>query len=286
MNPLTMLKDDHRTVEMLFQQFEAIAEKKGKGAAKTKKRLVDKIIRELSIHAAIEEQILYPQSRALVSEAEDKVLEALEEHHIVKWTLSEIAKMEPEHERFDAKVKVLIESVRHHVKEEEGDLFKKLRQLPKEELERMGDELAQAKKSAPVRPHPRMPDTPPGNLFANVIGRIERARTGDKVAARMGRMPAAGAKGASRAKGGAKAGGATRSTGARGRGGAEATEQGGARSAGRRSAPGGKAGRTSGRAASAGGASGGAKRGSARGTKSSSRSGGRKSTGGTRSKST
>ena len=80
-----------------------------------KRSVVDKIIEELSIHAAIEEQLFYPVTRATVPDTEDIALESLEEHHIVKWVLSELDGMDPEDERFDAKVTVLIENVRHHV---------------------------------------------------------------------------------------------------------------------------------------------------------------------------
>jgi hypothetical protein len=99
--------------------------------------------------------------------AADAVLESLEEHHLVKWTLSELEKMDPSDERYDAKVKVMMESVEHHVEEEEGELFPAVRKLLGEELlEELGERMAKAKKLAPTRPHPRAPDSPPGNLVA------------------------------------------------------------------------------------------------------------------------
>lgn len=163
MNALTLLKADHKTAKTLFDQFEKL----GENAKSEKKKVVERIIKELSIHAAIEEQLLYPAARKAVPDTEDNVLEALEEHHIVKWTLSELDKMSPEDERFDAKVSVLIESVRHHIKEEEGELFPKLQSaLDRKELEALGASLEAAKKAAPTHPHPRAPDTPPGNLIA------------------------------------------------------------------------------------------------------------------------
>ncbi|CAN5621377.1 hemerythrin domain-containing protein [soil metagenome] len=117
---ITLLKDDHKTVERLFKRFE----KAGDRAFKTKGDLVEEIIRELSIQAEIEEQIFYPAVRAAeVPGAKDDVLERLEEHLVVKRLLADLEKMDPEHERFDAKVTVLIENVRHHVEEEEDELF-------------------------------------------------------------------------------------------------------------------------------------------------------------------
>jgi hypothetical protein len=98
------------------------------------------------------------------------VLEALEEHHLVKLTLAELETMDPSHERYGAKVAVLIENVRHHVKEEEGDLFPTVRKaLDPSKLHEIGAELIAAKRTAPTRPHPEAPDTPPGNLVAQVL---------------------------------------------------------------------------------------------------------------------
>ncbi len=123
MDAITLLKNDHRAVERLFKRFEAA----GEGAVVEKREIVDRIIEALSVHAAIEEQVFYPVARATVPGTEDIALESLEEHHIVKWTLSELDGMSPDDERFDAKVTVLIESVRHHVGEEEGEFFPKVR---------------------------------------------------------------------------------------------------------------------------------------------------------------
>jgi len=160
---ITLLKDDHKTVEGLFRKFE----KAGQRAHKTKRRLADEIIRELSVHASIEELLFYPATRAYVESAEDEVLEALEEHHIVKWTLSELEKMDPEDERFDAKLTVLMESVRHHVKEEEQEMFPKVRRAMKAaDLKDLGRQMEAAREAAPTRPHPRAPDEPPGNILA------------------------------------------------------------------------------------------------------------------------
>jgi hemerythrin superfamily protein len=79
MDAITLLKADHKTVEGLFKKFE----KAGDNAFKTKRDLVDKIIEELSVHAAIEEAVFYPAVREADEEIEDDVLESLEEHHIV-----------------------------------------------------------------------------------------------------------------------------------------------------------------------------------------------------------
>jgi hemerythrin-like domain-containing protein len=169
MDAITLLRDDHKTIEQLFKRFE----KAGDRAYTTKRQIVDRIIEELAIHAAIEEQIFYPVARATVPDTEEITLESLEEHHVVKWLLSEIEDLDPEAERFDAKVKVLIDSVRHHVEEEEGEFFPKVRnELGRKALADLGDRLADAKKTAPTHPHPRSPDTPPGNVVVGAVAGV------------------------------------------------------------------------------------------------------------------
>ncbi len=169
-----VLKADHRTVEELFARFE----KTGPRAYKTRRSLVDRMIAELSVHAAIEEAVLYPAARSEVPVTESEVLESLEEHHIVKWELGELEGMDPEDERFSAKVAVLMENVRHHVKEEESTLFPALRRhLARARLVELGDELVQRKPLAPTRPHPRGPDSPPQALAVDAVaGALDKAR--------------------------------------------------------------------------------------------------------------
>jgi hemerythrin superfamily protein len=171
---ISLLKADHKSVEELFTRFEAA----GPRALKTKRSLVDRMIAELSVHAAIEETVLYPAARSEVPDAESEVLEALEEHHVVKWELSELEGMAPDDERFTAKVTVLTETVRHHVKEEESTLFPALRKhLTRARLVELGEELAQRKSLAPTRPHPRGPDTPPQAVAVDAVaGALDKAR--------------------------------------------------------------------------------------------------------------
>jgi hemerythrin superfamily protein len=173
---IVLLKNDHKTVEKLFKQFE----KAGDDAHKTKRDIVDKIIEELSIHAAIEEQHFYPTIREKAPDIADDVLEG----HVVKWTLSELKDMSPQAERFQAKVTVLIEMVRHHVEEEEGEMFPKVREaMGRKDLQELGETMEKAKAISPKQPHPKAPDTPPGNLVA---GPAAAAADGVKSAAKRG----------------------------------------------------------------------------------------------------
>jgi hemerythrin-like domain-containing protein len=172
---IAVLKADHRTVEELFKRFE----RAGDGAARSKRKLVDQVIEELSRHAEIEELIFYPAVRREVGGAESDVLEAIEEHHVVKVLLRELEDLDATHERFDAKVTVLIENVRHHVKEEEQELFPEVRgAIGRSELLELGAALLDAKPRVPTRPHPWAPDEPPGNmLVGGAVAALDKART-------------------------------------------------------------------------------------------------------------
>lgn len=168
---IVLLKDDHKAVEKLFKQFEKLV--KDEAAPSRKRAVVDSMIEELARHAAIEEQHFYPTVRDRCEELDDTVLEGLEEHHIVKWTLSELVDMPADHERFDAKVSVLMESVRHHVEEEESEMFPLVREaMGRKALRELGDVLVAAKPVAPTKPHPKAPDEPPGNLLAGPAAKV------------------------------------------------------------------------------------------------------------------
>lgn len=149
MDAITLLKNDHKTVEALFKRFE----KAGDRAVKTKRKLVDQIIAELTTHAYIEETVFYPAARKAVPDTASHVLESIEEHHVVVWLLSELAGMDPADERFTAKVTVLIENVRHHVEEEEQDWFPGVRKsMGRKVMQELGEEMAAAKPRAPKDP--------------------------------------------------------------------------------------------------------------------------------------
>ena len=176
-----MLKQDHKTVNTLFKKFEKLGDR----AYVSKRAVVDEIIEELSVHAAIEEQVFYPAVKGISEDLKDHVLESLEEHHVVKWLLDELVSLDPEAERFNAKVTVLIENVRHHVEEEETEFFPQVREaLGRKVLGEIGELLEEAKATAPKRPHPKAPDEPPGNVVAGLVaGVVDRARAAGKGAA-------------------------------------------------------------------------------------------------------
>lgn len=164
---IAVLKADHRHVTELFDKFEGLGDR----AHATRERTVAKIVEELSRHAGIEENVFYPAVRERVAvKDEAAVLEALEEHHVVKLLLQELESMDPRSERYVAKVTVLREIVDHHVEEEESELFKQVRKaFSPAELRDIGAELETARSQAPTRPHPSAPDEPPASTIANVL---------------------------------------------------------------------------------------------------------------------
>jgi hemerythrin-like domain-containing protein len=146
---IRLLKDDHDKVERLFKQFE----KAGSKAYKTKRDVADKVIKELSVHAAIEELILYPAMEKLGGEFTQLVEEAHVEHAEAKKALQALEGLSGDDPLLDAKMSALIGGVRHHVKEEEGEMLPKLRkEVDRQDLEELGERLQEAKKTAPTRP--------------------------------------------------------------------------------------------------------------------------------------
>lgn len=144
MDALKVLKQDHQKVKTLFGEVEGLGDR----ANAQRKKLFQKIDQELTVHAKIEETIFYPEFRrhAQESEERDEVLEAYEEHNIVKTLIHELEDLDPKDETYKPKLQVLIELVEHHVKEEESTMFKMAREMfEKDELDQIGERLMQAK---------------------------------------------------------------------------------------------------------------------------------------------
>ena len=146
---IVLLKADHQEIREQFRRFTDA----GENATATKGKIVDKIIELLTVHTYIENEVMYPQVRALLPDLEDDVLESYEEHHVADVLVAELAGMTPDAERFDAKTVVLIESVTHHMAEEEKDWFPKVREgLGRKQLQELGARMVELKKTAPTSP--------------------------------------------------------------------------------------------------------------------------------------
>ncbi|MFE9425891.1 hemerythrin domain-containing protein [Kitasatospora sp. NPDC006697] len=146
---IVLLKEDHKEARRLFRAFTSA----GENAHAAKADLVSQILEALTVHTYIENEVMYPEVRRLVPALEQDILESYEEHHVADLLCAELAAMSPEDERFDAKTTVLIESVTHHIEEEENDWFPKVREaLGRKELQEIGARLIEARTRAPRRP--------------------------------------------------------------------------------------------------------------------------------------
>ena len=188
MNVIDLLKKDHDLVSDLFKQYEK--EKEGADSEEKKHALAKQICQELTVHATVEEAIFYPAVEAKATEqsdeeAEDGVHEADEEHALVKILVAELQEMQPSDQQFDAKVKVLMDLVEHHVEEEEGELMPRSRKLlEKDALEEMGaqvearkevlkQDLAAGRKPKGANP----PGASPSRTAQSLASPISRTRT-------------------------------------------------------------------------------------------------------------
>jgi hemerythrin superfamily protein len=144
---ITLILNDHRNVEEFFARYEQAS------GTDEKLRLVAKMIEELTMHAAIEERVLYPLIDERLGGDEELKQHAVEEHEEARAVLAELEHMPVSDPRFDEKVKELIDDVRHHVEEEETELLPRLRDaLTEQELRSLGQQLREAKVTAPVSP--------------------------------------------------------------------------------------------------------------------------------------
>lgn len=147
MDAIKLLKEDHKKVKALFEEVEALGDR----ATTQRKNLFQEIDKELTLHSKIEETLFYPEfkKRAEDSEERDEVLEAYEEHGVVKVMIGELEDLDPKDEKYKPKLNVLKELVMHHVKEEEGELFPMAREIfEPDELKNIGERIVEAKEKA------------------------------------------------------------------------------------------------------------------------------------------
>jgi hemerythrin superfamily protein len=137
-NALSLLISDHKEVSALFAKYEKGSKQY---TAAEKATLAKEICNALTVHAQIEEEIFYPSCREHVHKAEDLLAEAKVEHQSLKELIAKIEQEEPGTDEFDAEVTVLGEYVKHHVKEEQNELFPKVRKSDLD-LKQLGEQLA------------------------------------------------------------------------------------------------------------------------------------------------
>ena len=136
MKATDVLKKQHREVLGLFRQMDKTED------PTERRRLLDEITDALKAHSELEEELFYPAIRATgAKKAEEMVLEALEEHHVVDLVLAEAPDIDPEAETFAAKMTVLKELVQHHIEEEEEEMFKMASKLGDDEARDLGKRI-------------------------------------------------------------------------------------------------------------------------------------------------
>ena len=142
MNAIELLKEDHDKVDKLFQKVKANEDADHRDT-------FEKIKAELEVHAHIEETIFYPKVKEDGDEELKKiVLEGLEEHHQAKMFLRELSNLVEDSEKFQPKLKVLMEDVSHHVMEEEGEMFPMIeKQFDESTLQTLGQEMEKEKQA-------------------------------------------------------------------------------------------------------------------------------------------
>ncbi|HNP31257.1 MAG TPA: hemerythrin domain-containing protein [Nitrospirales bacterium] len=144
MDIFQILKKDHQAAKDLFKKLETT----GSRATKSREKLFSQLKDDLEAHSHGEEAVFYPALREN-AEMVDLIDEATEEHANVENLLEELEELGPESEEWHSKLTELKKSVLHHVKEEEGEIFKKAKEiLEKEEIQRLGKEFQEAKKQA------------------------------------------------------------------------------------------------------------------------------------------
>lgn len=163
-NAVALLKADHKKVKELFSAFEETEE------TSERQQIAEEAIKELRVHSAIEEEIFYPAVRKALGEDGAEIMdESEEEHRVAKTIIEELTEMSADDEHFEAKFVVLAENVRHHIKEEEKEMFSEAREADvdldslgekmfarKEELMSDEHELVSAEEKSRVKPYQQL----------------------------------------------------------------------------------------------------------------------------------
>ena len=172
---IEVLSQDHREVEQLFTELEALLAAGG-GADERRQELVDRVTIELVRHAVAEEVVVYPMVKDKVSAEEAE--RAKQEHAEAEETMKRLERMSPDDADFDREIRTLMAEIREHVAEEEGEMFPHMRQVfSEQELVDMAGRVEAIKKMAPTRPHPSVPNEPGVRLAVGpVAGLFDRLR--------------------------------------------------------------------------------------------------------------
>ena len=156
---IEVLEHDHREVEEMFSELETLRGASADDAVSRRKALADQVTIELVRHSVAEEVLVYPQVEDKVSAEEAE--HAREEHAEAEETLHRLEKLDADSPAFDDELATLMAEIRHHIQDEEGQMFAHMRQvIDADELRKLGARVEAFKKVAPTRPHPNVPNEP------------------------------------------------------------------------------------------------------------------------------
>jgi len=167
------LTTDHREVEELFGRIEGLTPGDEK-----RRKYADQAVIELVRHSVAEEMYLYPAVRGALPDGDGIADREIADHARAERTMKRLEGLAADDPEFDRLVAELTTEIRAHIRDEENQLFPSLRAaLAEDELDKLGDQVRRAKATAPTRPHPSAPDTPPANkLLAPGTGLVDRVR--------------------------------------------------------------------------------------------------------------
>jgi hemerythrin superfamily protein len=156
---IEVLEHDHREVEQMFGELEGLRGASTAEEQSRRKELTEDVTIELVRHSVAEEVLVYPRVQDKVSAEEAE--HAREEHAEAEETLQRLEKLDADSPEFDDALATLMREIRHHIEDEEGEMFAHMREvIDEEDLRQLGTAVETFKKVAPTRPHPNVPNDP------------------------------------------------------------------------------------------------------------------------------
>ena len=172
---IEILEHDHREVEEMFAELEKLRGAFTDEDKKRRKELTEDVTIELVRHSVAEEVIVYPKVEDKVGAEE--VEHAREEHKEAEKTLQRLEKLDADDPGFDDELAELMSEIRHHIEDEEGEMFAQMREvIDEDELRTLGSRVEAFKKVAPTRPHPSVPNTALARTAAGPASLLDRMR--------------------------------------------------------------------------------------------------------------
>lgn len=178
---IEVLEHDHREVEQMFRELESLRGAVTDGEKERRKAITEQVTIELVRHSVAEEVLVYPDVEKKVSAEE--VEHARKEHAEAEETLQRLETLDADDPAFDEELATLMREIRHHIEDEEGQMFAHMRQvIGEEELRKLGGRVEAFKKVAPTRPHPNVPNEAlprmAAGLGASLLDRMRDLATG------------------------------------------------------------------------------------------------------------